>query len=282
MIIALFPNPRKKESLKFAKEVMDYLLSRGVECVMEEEVAKNIGGTPLHGSMKEKVDFSITFGGDGTILRLFHRHPEIQAPIFGINLGGLGFLADVFVSDIYKSLDDLLRGSFDIQERMVLEGFHSASSNRFFAVNDIVIHRGHIASLIEFSLSVGGIYLNTFSADGLIVATPCGSTAYSMAAGGPILTPDLDGIVLTPICPHTLSNRPIVLKPDQEIAMQYLSDYPPVEIIFDGTTRMHLKSKESLTIVSSNVKTFKLVSLHSHDYFTTLRTKLGWSGTLRP
>jgi NAD+ kinase len=147
-------------------------------------------------------------------------------------------------------------------------------------VNDIVVHRAQNPSLIELAIHVDGLYLNTFEADGLIISTPNGSTAYSLAAGGPILSPDLPALVLTPICAHTISNRPIVLTADQEIQIQYLSDYEPVEVRADGLEHFYLRTGEVFKIVRSP-KNFRMVSLFRRDYFSTLRTKLGWSGKLR-
>ena len=134
--------------------------------------------------------------------------------------------------------------------------------------------------LIDLSIHVDGTYLNTFSADGIIVATPSGSTAYSLAAGGPIITPELNAFVITPISPHTISNRPIVLMPKLHIEVQYLSSYIQVEITYDGFSRHTLRTNEIFSIKKAT-KTFKMVSLNRSDYFSTLRSKLGWSGQVR-
>jgi NAD+ kinase len=188
-------------------------------------------------------------------------------------------MADVPLSDIYPSLQDLLNGAYKIHERLVIQG-ESPKGDHCFAVNDIVVHRGKNPSLVEIGIHVDGTYLNTFEADGMIISTPNGSTAYSLAAGGPILSPDLEAIVLTPISPHTISNRPIVLMPNQEIQIQYLSEYDPIEIRADGLENFELRTGEVFKIVRAQKK-FKLVSLYRRDYFSTLRTKLGWVGKLR-
>ena len=149
-----------------------------------------------------------------------------------------------------------------------------------FAVNDIVIHRASNPSLVELAIHVDGVYLNTFEADGVIIATPNGSTAYSLAAGGPIISPDLEALALTPISPHTISNRPIVLTANQEIQIQYLSDYDPDRSPRRWVSHHTLQTGEVFRITRSP-KNFKLVSLLRRDYYSTLRTKLGWSGKLR-
>jgi NAD+ kinase len=280
MIFALFPNTKKPQSLSFAKKVSEYLKGKNAKVVAEDDVVDELGAKPLSTVASSAVNFIVTFGGDGTILRRLHRHPTLQAPVIGINLGSLGFLADIPVDQIFPSLDKVLSGNYNIQERLVLEGVHEKGESSF-AVNDIVIHRAHVPSLIDLAIYVDGNYLNTFSADGLIIATASGSTAYSLAAGGPIVTPTLDALVLTPICPHSLSNRPIVLMPKEEILIHYSSEYESIEIAFDGMTPFSMHSGETLRVVKSKTKKFRLVELKGHDYFATLRSKLGWTGKLR-
>ncbi len=274
MIIALFPNEKKKQSFELASKICRFLEDHKVTVVAEDEKASQIGAKPLSSIDPKKVRFLISMGGDGTILRLCHRFSHLDAPILGINLGHLGFMADIPVTDIFPSLTDLLSGAYTIDERLILQ------ANHLRAVNDIVIHRAHNYSLIELSIHVDGTYVNTFTADGIIVATPNGSTAYSLAAGGPIISPKLDAIVVTPICPHTISNRPIVLTADQKVEIQYVSEYNPIEVRADGLDAFEMKSGETLTVQRAP-GTFKRVNLHRHEYFSTLRTKLAWSGKLR-
>lgn len=279
MIIALFPNTSKKESKTLALGIVEFLSNQGVTVVAEDEEAPLINAKPLSSVDLKEITFLISMGGDGTMLRLAHQYEHLDAPMLGINLGHLGFMADVPISDIYPSLQDLLNGSYKVHERVMIQG-ESASGNRCFAVNDIVVHRARNPSLVEIAIHIDGTYLNTFEADGVIIATPNGSTAYSLAAGGPIISPDLEALVLTPISPHTISNRPIVLTANQEIQIQYLSAYEPVEVRADGLTRHDLNTGEVFRI-SRHPKNFKLISLPRRDYFSTLRTKLSWSGKLR-
>lgn len=274
MMIALFPNEKKKQSFELAGNIRKFLETQGVTVVAEDEKADQIGSKPLSSVDLSKIKFLISMGGDGTILRLCHRYSHLNAAIVGINLGHLGFMADIPVDDVYPSLSDLLKGSYTIDQHLMLE------ANHLCAVNDIVIHRAQNYSLIEISLHVDGVYVNTFTADGVIIATPNGSTAYSLAAGGPILSPHLEAIVITPICPHTISNRPIVLTADRKIEVQYISDYDPIEVRADGLDAFPMQSGEMLTVRRSS-RLFKRVKLHRNEYFSTLRTKLGWSGKLR-
>ncbi len=273
MIIALFPNERKKPSFELAVHIREFLEDQGVTVVAEEEKAAQIGAKPFSAVDPKQIKFLISMGGDGTILRICHRYSHLDAAILGINLGHLGFMADIPLSDIYPSLTDLLKENYTIDHRLALE------AGPLRAVNDIVIHRGQNYSLIELAIQVDGVYVNTFVADGIIIATPNGSTAYSLAAGGPILSPHLEALVITPICPHTISNRPIVLTADRKIEIQYISDYNPIEVRADGLDAISMKSGESL-LVQKSKRPFKRVNLHRHEYFSTLRTKLGWSGKL--
>jgi NAD+ kinase len=274
MLIALFPNEKKEQSFELAAGIRKFLADKGVTVVAEDEKASKIGAKPLSAVDPSQIKFLISMGGDGTILRLCHRYSHLDAAIVGINLGHLGFMADIPVSDLYQGLSDLLSGAYTIDHHLMLE------ANNLRAVNDIVIHRAHNYSLIELSLHIDGVYVNTFTADGMILATPNGSTAYSLAAGGPILSPHLDALVITPICPHTISNRPIVITAEKTIEIQYISEYDPIEVRADGLNAFTMKSKEKLTIRKSSL-TFKRVSLNRNEYFSTLRTKLGWSGGLR-
>lgn len=279
MIIGLFPNMIKNQSKNIAIGMREYLVNHGVQVVSEDAISDQLGTTPLSQVDPKEINFRISLGGDGTILRMIHRHPEIEAPVLGVNLGSLGFMADIPIDEIYPSLNDLLNGAYVVNERMMMEG-SSVYGQNCIAANDIVIHRGQNPSLIELAIHVDGNYLNTFSADGIIVATANGSTAYSLAAGGPILTPELEALVLTPICPHTISNRPIVLNPKQSIQVQYVSENQPAEIIYDGFSSFAMSTGETFNISRSSRK-FKLVNLLRHEYFSTLRTKLGWVGKMK-
>lgn len=279
MIIALFPNTNKRQSKNLAVGIKEFLSSHKITVVAEEDEAKIIGAQSLSAVDPKEIDFLISMGGDGTILRLAHKYEKWNVPILGINIGHLGFMADVPIADIYPSLQDLINGAYKIHERIMIKG-ESLHGDSCFAVNDIVIHRGKNPSLVELAIHIDGIYLNTFEADGIIIATPNGSTAYSLAAGGPIVGPDLEAFALTPISPHTISNRPIILSSNHEIQIQYLSEYDPVEIRADGLTHHELRTGDVFHI-SRCSKNFKLVSLLRRDYYSTLRTKLGWSGKLR-
>lgn len=278
MIIALFPNLTKRQSRNIAISIQEYLTQHGVTVVAEDAEACDLGAHPLSSIDPKDISFIITLGGDGTILRFLHHYGQLQAPLVGINLGSLGFMADVPITHIFPCLNALLQGHCSIEERMMMAG--NLRDVSALALNDIVIHRATNPCLIELVIHVDGNYLNTFSADGMIIATPSGSTAYSLSAGGPILTPELRAFVLTPISPHTISNRPVVLMPKEKIQIQYISDYDPIEVSFDGITIAKMATNEIINIEIAD-RTFSLVSMPHYDYFATLRKKLGWTGKLK-
>lgn len=279
MNFACFYNPNKNESEKIFKSICLFLIERNVAVYIEKNSLKIEGAKTLDAIDPSKIDYTLCLGGDGTILRAVHRHPEITAPILGINMGSLGFLADTPLNELFETLTDFLQGQFTIQNRCMMNGVTSRNESSF-SVNEIVVHRAINPSLIDLSIFVDNIYLNTFSADGVIFSTATGSTAYSLSAGGPILSPELEAFVITPICPHTITNRPIVLMPKNEIRVEYSGRNLPVEVTFDGYTSFSLSNDEHLTIKPS-LRQFRIVCMNKHDFFTTLRTKLNWSGKLK-
>ncbi len=264
MKIALVVNTKKKQAEELATVVTSFLEKRNVSVVSAD---------------RDDVEYVISLGGDGSILSLIHTYPNLTAPILGINIGTLGFLADITPSQIAQSLENLLSGNFSVEERLMLEGKTPGKSS-CYAVNELVVHRGQNNNLVDLKLTVNGKYFNTFSADGVIISTPSGSTAYSLSAGGPIVDPELKAIVITPICPHALSNRPVVLSEPKTIEVEYISDYLPVDVTFDGTVRFPLSAHQKV-IIGPAKRPFRLVTMPTFDYFATLRSKLNWTGSLR-
>ena len=279
MLIALFPNILKERALEISADIKKFFNQRLVNVDVEDSLASTLDATALSQVDLNKIDLCLSIGGDGTILQFFHNHRQINAPVVGINLGGLGFLADIPLDKLYIHLNELIEKKYEVGKRLIINGSVEKSGSSS-AINDIVIHRAQNRSIIDLSITVDGKYLNTFSADGVIIATPGGSTAYSLACGGPILSPELQALVITPISPHTISNRPFVLMPKSEIEITYLSPFEPVEVIFDGVDYFKLKTNDSLKITKSD-HYFSLINLQSNDYFSTLRTKLDWKGRLR-
>src|SRR6185436_13199550 len=198
MKIAVLRNHQIPQSKNLALGIREFFSTQGIEIFVADDDAKDLGAAPLSDIDLKDIEFVISLGGDGTILNLMHEYHQLDAPILGINMGHLGFMADVQIADVYPSLQDLISGAYKIEERLMLQG-ETLQGEKSFAVNDIVAHRARNPSLVQISVHANGLYLNTFEADGIIIATPNGSTAYSLAAGGPILSPTLEAIVITPI-----------------------------------------------------------------------------------
>lgn len=277
---ALFPNANKPKSKNLVIGIKDYLINHGADVTVIDEMAEELNAPALSSVDPDKIDFLISMGGDGTILRILHHYPHLKAPLIGVNLGSLGFMADIPLSEIYPCLQDIINGQYHVEKRLMMEG-ETANKEQTFALNDFVIHRSRNPSLIELAIHVDDSYLNTFTADGIILSTPTGSTAYSLAAGGPILSPLLNAFTLTPISPHTISNRPIVFLPEHEVKIQYLSPGMPIEITCDGLKSYTMETGEVLRIRRCS-HLVEMVRLNRYDYYSTLRTKLGWSGKVRP
>lgn len=280
MIIAIFPNEEKSSSFDVAQSIIDFFSKKKIKVVAEDDKASKLNIPPLSSINLKEISFLISIGGDGTILRISNKYSHLDAPIVGINIGTIGFMADIPVKDLFLSLQDLLDKNYTIEHRLKLE-VTTPKNKRFIATNEALIHRGQNHKLIELSVKYENKHVANFTADGLITATPNGSTAYSLAAGGPIVSPELDIIVITPICPHTISVRPIVLAINA-IEIQYISRHEhetPIELNVDGIDYCPINPNEKIKICKSK-EMFKLAKLNRYDYFSTLNSKLSWSGQL--
>ena len=279
MLIALFIDLEKPNALKIAEQTKTFLLEHKIKLIAEDEKANKLLLKKLSSVDENNIDFIISIGGDGTMLKVAHRYSHLKAAILGINIGQVGFLADIPKEKFLSNLQDFINNHYVIEKRMMIE-MKTDQDKSFLAANDIVLHRAANPHLVHFSVSLKDIYLNTFVADGLVISTPNGSTAYSLSAGGPILYPTLDAILINPICPHTISVRSIVLTSKEEITIQYLGpkDYL-LEVWTDGLD-FHKLSTKSLIKIKKSKLAFKLVKLKNHDYFTNLRSKLGWIGKI--
>ena len=230
---------------------------------------------------KGNIDLLLSFGGDGTMLYSAQYAIAADAILVGVNFGKLGFLADINYHDLMNVLNEFEHNDFEIEERILLEGkIISHKSKKFTAVNDIVIEKGGWSRIIEIDTYVDGKFLTTYRSDGLIISTPTGSTGYSLSAGGPILLPELNSFVLSPICPHTLTVRPIVIPANSEITIEARSFYKTVMINKDGQKTFKIKPPVKMVIKKSD-KVLKLFKRKNKDYFQTLREKLMWGIDIR-
>jgi NAD+ kinase len=226
----------------------------------------------------ENADLVVSVGGDGTLLTTTRLLVDYQIPLVGINLGRLGFLADVTMLELTQHLSEIFEGNYSIEKRFLLQGdieLANGENSTHIGFNDIILHSHQSVSMIEFEVYSDGQLINRQRADGLIVTTPTGSTAYSLSGGGPIMHPSLQAIALVPICPHTLSNRPIVLPADRQIEFQLSRDMI-AQVSFDGVTRSIINDSDKIRIQRYH-KEITLLHPAGYNYFHILRAKLKWS-----
>lgn len=273
-------DPSVKETLR---RLCDYLTEKGCEVMLEETTGKLLDGSPLPSlpeiDLPGRCDLVIVVGGDGTLLHSARALASQNAPLLGINLGRLGFLVDISPDQMLPHLDAILDGHYEQEHRFLLEvsmGDESSPKQTILAFNDVVLHKWNIARMIEFETFVDGQFVNDQRSDGLIVSTPTGSTAYALSGGGPLLHPTLNAIVMVPICPHTLSNRPIVVDGDSEIEIRLNASHTEdVQITCDGQSTLPLMPGESVRIRKAEQQV-RLIHPEGYDYYSILRAKLGW------
>jgi NAD+ kinase len=257
-----------------------HLTKSGVRVIAASEVARQLGiETIEESSLAAIADLIVAVGGDGTILysaRLMHGH---EKPLLGVNRGRLGFLADVLPDDMLNVIDRVLAGDYTSESRLLLDArieFDDGKSQTATALNDVVLQRKDTGRMLDFETRIDGQYVNTHSGDGLIVATPTGSTAYSLSCGGPIIEPMLDVVALVPICPHTLNDRPIVVPAKLEIEIVLLDGgAAKAEVIVDGRSIGELEPSDRLTIRSA-AERITLIHPPGHQFYEILRSKLHW------
>lgn len=269
----------RPEPLEILKEFLPWLRERGYDVFLDSETAGllNMEGYS-RSQMPSLSDVIIVLGGDGTMLGVARLVGDKGVPILGVNLGGLGFITEVNRDEIFDAVGKVLAGSCSIEERIMLTAVvhrHGERIADFVVLNDVVINKGALARIIDLETYISNSYVTTFKADGLIISTPTGSTAYSLSAGGPILYPTLNSIVLTPICPHTLTNRPIVLPDDFTIEIILRSESEDVFLTLDGQVGFSLRKNDTIEVKKSEFTT-KLLMPCERDYFQVLRTKLKW------
>jgi len=261
------------------KKLLPWLKQKGFETIVDSGIASflNIEGCPRL-QIPTLSDMIIVLGGDGTMLSVCRLVGERETPILGVNIGGLGFLTEVQREEIYDVLEEVLKGKCPVEERIMLEAHvyrKDESIAEYAVMNDVVVNKGALARIIDLETYIDRDYVTTFRADGLIVATPTGSTAYALSAGGPILYPTLKSIVLAPICPHMLTNRPIVLPDNVLIEMILRSPAEDVFLTVDGQVGFSLNLDDIIEVKKSQFKT-KLLTPSGKKYFQILRTKLKW------
>ena len=234
------------------------------------------------GTLARHVEMMLSIGGDGTLLSTIRVVGKAPVPILGIHMGGLGFLAEVTMADTFKALEEVLAGKYNLEDRMVLavDLQHKGKLETYYAVNDVVVDRGSSPRLLMAQVEISGRRLNDYVADGLIVATPTGSTAYSLSAGGPIVVPALEALTVTPICPHSLSARSIVVPSSDTLVIRFEEEQEGIRLMLDGQVNFKIDSQAVVTARRANWNV-QMVKLLDSDYYQVLRTKMGWSGEAR-
>ncbi len=263
-----------------AQKLQGWLKARGMEVLLEQSLAEDL--SDAGGIAAEKVpalvDLVVVLGGDGTLISVARLIGDRKIPILGVNLGSLGFLTEITLPELYPALEQVLSGDFEVSDRMMLESLifrQGKEIARYSVLNDVVINKGALARIIDMEASVDNTYLTTYKADGLIISTPTGSTAYNMAAGGPIIYPGMNCLVLTPICPHMLTNRPLIVSDEAMIRIELKFKDEDVVFTADGQIGMSLQQGDIVELRKSRDRTL-LVKSQAKDYFKVLRAKLRW------
>ncbi len=277
-IIAKTTSPHAHEVMG---DLVPWLTGRGIAVNIQDEYASLEGGSARVVSMEsipDGADMVMVLGGDGTILAAARLLEETDLPILGINLGSMGFLTEISLEDVVTDLERVLEGEYHIEERMRLKVSllrDGELAARFMVLNDVVINKGALARIIDVETEVDGKKVTTFKADGLIISTPTGSTAYSLAAGGPIVEPNLDIIIISPICPHTLTNRPLVVSGNSQVDVSLMSDSGKVYLTLDGQEGLTLEAGDRISAQACERKV-KLIRTGQRSFFDVLRKKLHW------
>ncbi|MEK7263177.1 MAG: NAD(+)/NADH kinase [Bacteroidota bacterium] len=283
MRFGIIGNTQKKEFLEIFTELLLLLKQKKVDIVLEnslrnfipqklENILLNFCEVEL---LPEQSDILFVLGGDGTILSAAQIVGERKVPILGVNLGKLGFLAGISSDELEITIDEILSNSIILDERSVIKATHSQNYTSVFALNDIVIDKGSSFRIIEVEAFVDGSYAVSYAVDGVIVSTPTGSTAYSLAANGPIIVPSCDAIALTPICPHNLTTRPLIVPLKSEIVLKINWAHSNVHLTADGKMEQYLGTPIEINITSAEFK-ISLIRRKHQTFFETLRTKLMW------
>ncbi|RKX69823.1 NAD(+) kinase [candidate division TA06 bacterium] len=276
MNIGIIANTRKKESESVIRKIIDYTNKKGIIVFIPDYYKdlkdSNIKISPIKEIVKES-DFIISVGGDGTFLKTSQFIKDSGKAIWGVNVGHLGFLASTNENEIIEMLEEILNNNYRVENRMILNG--KFTDETYYCLNDIVIHMGSTLRIINLKLKLDGLDVAEFRSDGIIFSTPTGSTAYSLASGGPILIPTIDSIIITPISPHNLGHRPFIVSPDTNIEIKLESQHAIIS--FDGQLQRNLGLGDVVSIKKGEYS-IKVIKSYKENYFDLLREKLDWGG----
>jgi NAD+ kinase len=284
--IGVIVKPHQPDALETLCRLTIWLNERGITLVgpteVEREQIEHKTGCAIdvvhESELAAQVDLMLVLGGDGTMIATARMIGDTQVPVIGVNYGGLGYLAEFPLEELFPALESILAGQYKVQQRLMLtvelwRGEELVTRNR--VLNDVVVNKSALARIIEIEAHLNEQFVNLFRADGLIVATPTGSTAYNLSAGGPIIYPSMHAVVITPICPFTLSNRPLVVPDDSMIDVRLMTEKEEVALTLDGQVGVPLRAGDRVVIRKSRAA-FNLVQPPTRNYFDVLRNKLKW------
>ena len=279
--IGVFPNTNKANADLVLKRIVDFYKTKKVKLLLPQKAANDLGYAHLgtENLLDEKIDIGLTIGGDGTLLNACRKVADRDIPVCGINIGRLGFLADIELTELESKLDKILNNDYRIEERLMIAAIIKRDSAMTYvgsAINDIVVTKGGFARMLTLGLSIDDYLVANYQADGLIVSTSTGSTGYSLSAGGPIINPSLKLLLVTPICPHTLNARPMIISQDEEVRINIAASHTDIVLTFDGQDSYHLLPGDEV-IVKKSPLIAQIIKFEDKNYYHTMRTKL-WKG----
>jgi NAD+ kinase len=278
--VGIFCKPKAPSAAKILGKLIPWLRNQNYYIFLDADTAAIINETSSHekSEISQQSDLLIVLGGDGTLLGVARAAHPFKIPILAVNLGSLGFLAEISIEELYPTLKNILAGKFEIENRMLLNACIWRSEEKVEdhnVLNDVVINKGAVARVINLQVLVNGQYMTSYRADGLIIATPTGSTAYSLSAGGPIIHPSMHTLVLSPICPFTLTNRSILIPEQSIIQVKLAAEYDDVRVTLDGQEGYDMKAGDILEIKKTKT-TLQLIRGPNKNYYQILRDKLHW------
>lgn len=279
MIFGITGNIERKEIIEAVRRLLETWEKNSISFVVDSRFAVTLKEKSRSVKIEDlgvKSDIILTFGGDGTLLYIAKKISNSQTPVLGINTGHLGFLTEIKPEELPEKIKDLLEKKYRIEKRVMIEAVVDGDeSQKLYAINDVFIDKGGYARSLRIGLTIENQYCNTYTSNGIIISTATGSTAYSLSAGGPILYPSVDNLLITPICPHTLSARPMIVPGNFSINLEIFAGPDEIPLNVDGHLGVTLKPGQKVTITKSDL-TLNLVHFLSHNFFSVLSDKLGW------
>jgi NAD+ kinase len=281
-IVGILTKPKFPHMKSVLAHLVTWLREHGKDALLDPKLAASIGepASRHKGKLVDKADLVLVLGGDGTLLSAARMVEERGVPILGINMGGLGFLTEVGGEHLFKTLERVFAKDFYIEERLMLRARLDRRGARIAqatVLNDVVVTKGELSRMIAMRIEIDGRFVTSLRGDGLILSTPTGSTAYSMSAGGPIVSPAVNALVITPICPHTLTHRPLLVPGTATLAVTLTSHDKGAMVTFDGQAGVAMREGDTVTIKPSQHKT-RLIRFPERTYYDVLRRKLKWGG----